>query len=178
MQESTPSVIIGCVTLSLLIGAMVIDVRSRRIPNWLTLPALGAGLAVRSIWGGPQELLMGVAGVFAAPACLLFLRGFRPLGMGDMKLAAAIGALLGPKVGALAMVISGVAGGLLAIGYLFRTKSTALSLFSPFFIGVPFLKRPFTNAEASEEPEEPVAIPYGVAIGAGTLLTAAFVWVR
>ena len=56
------------VTLSLVVLiAAVTDLRSRRIPNWLTLPAVPVGLTAQSIYGdGFWQGLLGALGGFAA----------------------------------------------------------------------------------------------------------------
>src|SRR5579863_2911265 len=81
----------------LAIAAGWTDWRSRRIPNWLTVPALGLGIAVNSWlrgWPGTKESLLG------AGLGLLLLLPFvliRSLGAGDWKLVGALGAFLGPQ---------------------------------------------------------------------------------
>jgi prepilin peptidase CpaA len=73
------------------------DLRWRRIPNWLTVPALALGIAVNSIangWTGTKAALLG------AGLGLLILLPFvllRSLGAGDWKLVGALGAFLGPQ---------------------------------------------------------------------------------
>jgi prepilin peptidase CpaA len=73
------------------------DYRWRRIPNWLTVPALLLGIAVNSIargWPGAKDSLLG------AGLGLLILLPFvllRSLGAGDWKLVGALGAFLGPQ---------------------------------------------------------------------------------
>jgi prepilin peptidase CpaA len=94
--------------------------------------------------------------------------------MGDVKLAAAVGALLGPAAGALAMFISCIAGGLLAFAFMLRPGTAGARYLSPFFIGVPILSRVYASSTTEESSETPIAaltIPYGVAIAVGTLLT-------
>jgi prepilin peptidase CpaA len=102
----------------------------------------------------------------------MLVRAFRPIGMGDLKLSIAIGALLGPATGSVAMLVSAVAGGILAIAFVLRPGSAAGRSMSPFFIGIPVLGRAFSGPRADSAP--PVATmtsPYGVAMAAGTLLT-------
>ena len=83
-------------TVAVLAVATFTDMRSRRIPNWLVLPFLPAGIAV-SVWlHGWQGLGQSLAGfgLGAGIFGLLFCLG--GMGMGDVKLCAAIGAWIGP----------------------------------------------------------------------------------
>ena len=75
--------------------AAVLDARTGRIPNPLTLGALGLGLALAACRGWPLGLLHGAAGALACALVplLLFRRG--AMGGGDVKLMAVLGALLG-----------------------------------------------------------------------------------
>ena len=100
---------------SLVVIATFTDLRSRRIPNWLTIPFLAAGLVTGGILGGLPGLArsaagMGLAVLFFAPFC--FLRG---MGWGDLKLLAAVGAWIGPGQTMFALVATAIAGGILAV---------------------------------------------------------------
>ena len=73
------------------------DWRSRRIPNWLTVPGLLLGIAVNSWlhgWLGAKASLLG-AGL--GLALLLPFVLIRSLGAGDWKFVGALGAFLGPE---------------------------------------------------------------------------------
>jgi prepilin peptidase CpaA len=98
MGISNPSTAVVVTTVVLLVAATVTDIRFRRIPNYLTFPAIAAGLAIRSFSEGWTGLILGVAGGILAPVILMLLRMFRRLGMGDLKLAVAVGALLAPRL--------------------------------------------------------------------------------
>jgi prepilin peptidase CpaA len=95
-------------------GALI-DLRTRRVPNQLTLSiaALGLTLAAARVTG------IGLAGSLAglAVGALLMLPGhfIGATGAGDVKLFAAIGTLLGPAHIAAAFVYTALAGGLLAV---------------------------------------------------------------
>ena len=90
-------------TIPLLAGAMLLSViagwtdwRSRRIPNWLTVPGLAVGLALSAGmngWAGLKNSLLGTALAFAL---LLPFWLLKSLGAGDVKFAAALGAYTGP----------------------------------------------------------------------------------
>jgi len=73
-----------------------LDWRLRRIPNWLTVPALGVGITANSIakgWPGTKASLEGAGLGLALLLPFVLLRG---LGAGDWKLMGALGGLLGP----------------------------------------------------------------------------------
>lgn len=104
-------------TLAVLIIATVTDMRSRRVPNWLTLPFLLAGFVVSTLVGGWHGLGQSALGFVAATAVFGFLCWMGGMGMGDVKLFAAIGAWVGPHQLALALVLTAMAGGILALGW-------------------------------------------------------------
>jgi len=102
-------------TLIVLVLAVFTDLRSRRIPNWLVLPFMFAGVAVSGWlhgWHGIGQSLGGL-GLGILLFGILFLMG--GMGMGDVKLCAAIGAWIGPAQLLLALVITGLAGGVMAL---------------------------------------------------------------
>src|SRR5947209_11249935 len=72
------------------------DLRSRRIPNWLTLSAAVIGLGLNLALGGAAGGLTAVLGLGLGLAMLLPFYLLRAVGAGDVKLLAALGALLGP----------------------------------------------------------------------------------
>jgi prepilin peptidase CpaA len=106
-------------TVAVLTVAVVTDLRSRRIPNWLVFPYLLAGLGfsfapqswhgigfVQSLEGmGLGLLLFGILAVMGG------------MGMGDVKLCAAIGAWVGPQQLFFALVVTGIAGGIMAVAW-------------------------------------------------------------
>lgn len=102
-------------TLIILAVATFTDLRSRRIPNWLVLPFLVAGVAVSGWlhgWHGIEQSLAGMA-LGAVLLGILFVMG--GMGMGDVKLCAAIGAWIGPAQMGTALVLTGMAGGIMAV---------------------------------------------------------------
>jgi prepilin peptidase CpaA len=101
--------------LTLLVIATIVDIYSRRIPNWLVLPFLFAGIAVATVvrgWTGLGQSMGGVTLAVAVTGTLCWLRG---MGAGDLKLCAAVGAWIGPAQLGTALVATGVAGGVLAL---------------------------------------------------------------
>jgi prepilin peptidase CpaA len=79
--------------------ALFTDLRTRVIPNWLTLPLLVLGLLAHGVGHGPSGSLSAALGAVCCllPSYFLFARG--ALGGGDVKLFSAFGALLGARDG-------------------------------------------------------------------------------
>jgi prepilin peptidase CpaA len=99
----------------LLLTATVTDIRSRRIPNWLALPFLAAGAIGNAAchgWKGLGQSMGGIALAVAITGVFCWLGG---MGMGDLKLCAAVGAWIGPAQLVTALVATGLAGGVLAL---------------------------------------------------------------
>jgi len=92
---SDPQQILTIVLLTYVSAVAVIDLRSRRIPNGLSLVAAVAGLALNGLGGGFTGLAS--AGLGLAIALLAFLPMYAGggLGAGDVKAMAAVGALVG-----------------------------------------------------------------------------------
>jgi prepilin peptidase CpaA len=176
-MNQTP-LLIGCASLTiLLVGTSVItDLLWRRIPNYLTFPALAIAIILRTVFQGWSGIGLALGGALTAPLLLFVTHGGRGIGMGDLKLAAAIGAILGPVLAAVAMLISLVVGGFLAIFYMLLPGGALNQLISTISIGFPFQKK---KGKSAPEPVTGPAIatmPYGLAIGTGSLITLAVCW--
>lgn len=153
--------------------AVIYDVRERKIPNALTVGGLCAALCLRfamdptSIWAG----VLG-AGLGLLVALPLFALG--AFGAGDGKLLMAVGAFLGLDGLPAAILATGVFGGLLSLFSLWR-RGHLLAAVRQVRGLVVYL---FTLGRAGqrrtlEGPSGESAIPYGVAIAAGSAL----IWV-
>jgi prepilin peptidase CpaA len=95
----------------------VTDLRSRRIPNWVSLPFLATGIAVSAWMHGWHGVGQSMAGFALGAAIFGILHFMGGMGMGDVKLFAAIGAWIGPEQLLLALVVTGLAGGIMALGW-------------------------------------------------------------
>jgi prepilin peptidase CpaA len=102
-------------TLVVLAIATFTDVRTCRIPNWLVLPFLVVGVAVSGWthgWHGVGQSLLGIG---LGTIVLGFFCWMGGMGMGDLKLCAAVGAWIGPAQLLVALVLTGIAGGIMAL---------------------------------------------------------------
>jgi len=123
--------------------ATLTDLRIRRIPNWLTIPFLAAGLATGAVLHGLPGLARSAAGAGLAVLLLAVFCLLRGMGWGDLKLCAAVGAWVGPGQLAFALVATGIAGGLMAMAALLRPgvagrKATRLTLDDPAAVKLPY----------------------------------------
>jgi prepilin peptidase CpaA len=104
-------------TVVVLAVATVTDMRSRRIPNWLTLPFLVAGFFASAWVGGWHGVGQSLAGFALATVVYGFLHFMGGMGMGDVKLCAAVGVWIGPSQTLMALVITAMVGGVMAFGW-------------------------------------------------------------
>jgi prepilin signal peptidase PulO-like enzyme (type II secretory pathway) len=100
--------------------AVVTDLRERRIPNALTLPLAIAGLGIGAVSGGLGGLVMALVGCLAGGLLFLLPAAKLGWGMGDLKLAAALGAMGGPVFALWMGLYAMAAGGLFGVVWLTR----------------------------------------------------------
>src|SRR5258708_19564438 len=145
--------------------AVVTDVRTRRIPNWLTgsLAVAGLGLAFA---GGPLTPGQAALGLVAGLLLMMPSHLIGATGAGDVKLMAAIGALLGPGLVLRAFLFTAVAGGVLAVAVAARRGRLGDTL-----LGTAQLVTARPDApQTVEAPHRPNPFPYRPPIPLRTLL--------
>jgi prepilin peptidase CpaA len=159
-------------TLAALGIACFTDIRSRRIPNLLVAPFALAGIVVSCATHGLSGLWDSLAGVgLAVLVCgvFCFLRG---MGMGDLKLCAAIGAWIGPEQLGFALVMTFIAGAMIGLVWALCTGSLSRSLDSTGDVLRGLAKRGLKpHHTAVLENPSALKIPYAPAIAIGTLFS-------
>lgn len=102
---------INVVLVALLFVAALYDLHHRPIPNWITIGGVLAGVALNSLiyhgWPGFRLSLFGLA--IGLNFCLI-LYSLRVVGAGDVKLMAAVAALVGGPDWVGIFVITGIIG--------------------------------------------------------------------
>jgi prepilin peptidase CpaA len=146
------------------------DVRTRSIPNYLTIGAALAGLAYQQWFFGWQGLVDGLLGLTLGFALLVVPYLLKGMGAGDVKALAALGAWLGPMRTLLLFCYMGFAGALVALGMLWW-RGELLSRVR--FWGVSLLNRlrgrPRDSLQKSVMHHFTTVIPYGLAIALGMI---------
>lgn len=104
-------------TLVVVAVATFTDIRSRRVPNWLVLPFMAAGPVVSFFVAGGDGLLHSFYGWLLGAFVFGVMNWMGGMGMGDVKLMAAIGAWIGPSQLFIAIILTFLAGGVMAIGW-------------------------------------------------------------
>jgi Flp pilus assembly protein protease CpaA len=166
--------------------AAVVDIRSRRVPNWLTVPLLVSGFVVSGVVGGAGGLVsaLGACFVLALPYVVLFLVGGG--GAGDAKMMGAVGAWLGLEAGAVVLVCVAGIGGLLGLFRMVAHRDRRRlfgNLMASLYVWVVTLCMgksawPLMRSEGHEPPEVKrggPAFPYAPAIFLGVCLGAFWV---
>jgi prepilin peptidase CpaA len=101
--------------IALLVWAAVIDVRERRIPNWLTGLLIFGGLGQSFMDTHTVSIGDSVLGLFTAASVPLALFVLGAMGGGDVKLMAGLGAWMGPAPAMGVLVIEKVIGLILVL---------------------------------------------------------------
>ncbi len=165
-----PVILAGAVALALIAGWT--DLRSRRIPNWLVVPFLAAGIAV-SVWlQGWHGFAQSAAGFGLGLLIFGILFCLGGMGMGDVKLCAAIGAWIGPSQLLIALVVTGLAGGVMAVCW-----AACRGVVTEVFTGSSELIFGWKQRGLSQHPDLVLSnprshkMPYAPAIAIGTVLS-------
>lgn len=156
--------------------AAITDIRDRRIPNWLTIPAFALGVIWAGWIGGWMGLFesVGAAVILASPFVFLFL--FAGGGAGDAKLMGAIGAWLGVANGVIVLLAVVVTGAILGIGYALIKRRFDVLQWTLQVATWPVLfvlsRGGLSRPPAIQREREVLTMPYGISIFAGVCIAA------
>lgn len=98
------------------------DLRYHRIPNWLSVSGLSAGLIWHMGGNGLRGVYHSLSGAGLGFGIMLLLYVFKAVGAGDVKLFAAIGAIGGPDIALSSMTYSLLCAGGIGVVILVRRK--------------------------------------------------------
>jgi len=154
---------------ALLIPAVITDIRHRRIPNILTLPFWFIGIAAHGVLDGVPGLKEAGLGwlILFAMTLPFWLLGW--MGAGDVKLMAAVGALVGADLALdvlLGTVLAGLVLGVIQLarhGLLRQAWHRFVAMF-----GFSLAARKATYIEPAQR-ERGLVLPYAIPIAIGTI---------
>jgi prepilin peptidase CpaA len=155
-------------SVGVLVTAAIIDLSTRRIPNWLSLPFLAAGILVHAVNSGWNGLGRSAAGIVLAALLFGLPCSLRLMGMGDLKLALAVGAWIGPGQFVFAFLFSGMVAGLMAACYALFHRSLGKCLDNA---GEMILRAARAGGHARLGDLDALSIPYAPAFAIGTLFS-------
>lgn len=148
------------------------DVRFRRIPNPFVLATLLSGVAINFVSVGTHGLYVSVAGCALAFILMFMLHIFGAMGAGDVKLFAAIGAVIGVQLVLPTFVVVVLTGGLLAVISMIRSGVVVTTMHRVLQILVGLLPG-WEMPRFAVPTDRRLTIPYGVAITLGSIISTA-----
>ncbi|MCB9555995.1 MAG: prepilin peptidase [Deltaproteobacteria bacterium] len=162
-------IFVDALCLAICLIAAVIDVRSYRIPNWLTgwgaLALLVAQLAFAALQGGGAGLVLAAGhsglGLLVGGGLFAMLAALRFIGWGDVKLMATVGVGLGFPLIVLALVYVCLTGGIVALSISLWRGQLSHVFRNIYARGRQLVKQSKGQIEMHR-------IPYGLAILLGT----------
>jgi prepilin peptidase CpaA len=148
------------------------DVRYRRIPNPFVVATFISGVTLNFVLGGFRGGLSSLGGCVLAFILMFILHVFGAMGAGDVKLFAAIGAVIGAHLVLPTFVVVVLTGGLLALFSILRSGvfTTTMQRVLQILVGLlPGWQMPKFSVPADRR----LTIPYGAAITIGAIIAIA-----
>lgn len=176
-----PHVIVVATLLAVVIAAGAFDIRSRRIPNWLTIGGVVLGVGINGFLYGLPGFLLAAKGMGLALLIYVPLFLIHGMGGGDVKLMAAVGALAGPFPWLVIFIITSLLGGVcglglaLAKGRLRRTFGNVLFILRQLFL---FRAPHHEREELDVKSPEALRLPHGSVIALGTIAYISILRIR
>lgn len=167
-----PGILVGAELLAVL--AAWTDLRSRRIPNWLTVPGLLIGVAANVALGGWGGLKTSLLGAGLGLAMLLPFVLLRSLGAGDWKLAGALGAFVGPGVLVDLLLGSVFIAGMMAVALVIYKGKMRQTMRNISHILISLVTFQLPGSRVSLDNPESLKVPYGVALAFTVVLYGIF----
>jgi prepilin peptidase CpaA len=153
------------------VGA-IFDIRSRRIPNFITGPAILLGLLLHGFTDSWHGLLSALAAGLICFVAFLIFHIAGGMGAGDVKLMAAVGSLAGLPHVAFLLVFTALAGGVMGVGLALAHGKLGETLFNLGSLISHHKEQGLVpHPDLNVRNETKLRLPYGVAIAAGCVIT-------
>jgi prepilin peptidase CpaA len=157
---------------SLIIGLVAVfwDLKYRKIPNWLTFPAILAGLSINLIFNS-RVWYFSVLGLMVGFLVFSIPFGLGGIGAGDVKLLMALGAFLGAKTVVWIAIYGGIAGGLISLFEIFRQNGFTNTKYRLLLVFTSIWHKGNRQISQIPDPIPKLYIPYGLAIFIGLMVS-------
>lgn len=178
MPDTSHWILLSAVTVICFIGAIT-DLRTRRIPNWLTLGSLPIGLIASGILGGWKGLFLSFTGMLLAFVIYFVMYLLRAMGAGDAKLMAAIGAFIGPLMWFHLFLFASILGGIAAVLFTLAKGQFRSTLTKTMDIlrSLAYFRPPYAaNPDLDIRSAKSLSIPHGAVIALAWFILL-YVWV-
>ncbi|MES2391018.1 MAG: A24 family peptidase [Acidobacteriota bacterium] len=148
------------------------DVKDRRIPNFITGPALLLGLTLHTVVDGWHGLLTSLAAGLICGVLFLVFYIAGGMGAGDVKLMLSVGCIAGLPNTSYLLILTAIIGGLMGVGMAVLKGRLKETLFN-----VGTLTKHHGQVGLEPHPElnvrnnNTLRLPYGLAIAAGSVVT-------
>jgi prepilin peptidase CpaA len=175
MTYLQPNLIYPAAATACALFASVFDIKSRRIPNFITMPALLLGLMTHLVFGGWQQMFSSLAAGIVCGGLFLIFYIAGGMGAGDVKLIAAVGCIAGMPHIAYILVLTAISGGVMAIALALargRLKETLFNVGSLASHHVQEGLQPHPDLNIKNV--QTLRLPYALAIAGGSMLTLYF----
>jgi prepilin peptidase CpaA len=168
--------VIYLILITSLLISLVTDIRNRRILNIVTLPSVLFSFVYYIITSGIDGFLFSGKGFLVGLGLLIIPYILGGMGAGDVKLMAAIGALMGTSFVFYSFIYTALIGGVIGLFLIIKTRGFMNSIkdFSYKFTNIVFFKSNLGSMIIPSNTKNSISFPYGVAIVLGTLCT--LVW--
>jgi prepilin peptidase CpaA len=164
----SPVLLAGAVLLAVIAAST--DLRSRRIPNWLTASGFVIGVTLSVILGKWAGLKTSLEGTGLGLLLLLPFVLLRSLGAGDWKLAGALGAFTGWRLLVDLLMGSVFVAGAMALALVIYKRRLGQTARNIGHILTSFVTFRMPGAQVSLDNPESLKIPYGVALAFTVLI--------
>lgn len=156
-----------------MLTAGITDLRTRKIPNWLTYPAIPIAILLHWVIAGRHAALLSLSGAAIGLGILLPFVLLGALGGGDWKLIGALGAFFEPRGLLPVLIVTLAISGIMALALILWKKRVGKTVRNLGRIGASIFKFHVPAADLSIENSESEKVPFGIAAAIASLLYVA-----
>jgi len=169
LEMKDPNIII-CLLIVLSVAAIT-DIRSYKIPNFLTFSGMLCGILYHTVQNGLSGFLFSAGGVLVGMSLLIIFYLAGGMGAGDVKLLGSVGAFLGVKAVLMVGLYTAIIGGVYALLLIVLNPVESKSMVTRTYISLrTFVCRGELIAIPPGADEKKLSLCYGVAIALGAMV--------